>query len=251
MQIRIVIISLFCLVACAIAASAGAQDYGNCPNQWHPPPCGTPPQRVAVSPEMKNRAAIWSQVLNAGIIYLQPLIILQGAQCIVNGSDKNGDSCAWALMLAAAQRGLEIGKHWADAYVKDPFDEYYGYPYAPQFYDPVSQLGSPDCAQDGSWPRDLCAWANAQTQHIYAFWEAAYVSANRAQSCATVGNDDCFFWQKARMHWFIWAAGVHTGYLAYGLAITADVLSSADAAYAADSTNQAAQDMEAQYVDNL
>jgi len=105
----------------------------------------------------------------------------------------------------------------------------------------------PDCGvRDGSWLPNFCAYNVYHTQYTYAFWEAAYVSANRAQSCATVGNEDCFRWQKQRMHYFLWAAGVHTEYIAYGLAVAADALGSHDSRMASYYLYEVAFRMEGQ-----
>lgn len=209
----------------------------NCCRWFRPELCAT------ISPQLKDHAKVWSYGLSSGMSYLQPVIYLYTAHCVGAG---DYESCANALILAATRKGLEIGKHWADKFVQDPWDENYGYGYEPQFYDPVSQLGLPDCAQDGSWKRDFCAWNNAQGQHIFAFGEAAYVSANRSASCGAVGNADCFLWQRDRMEYFLWAMGVHIGYVGDGLSILTNILGSQDVSNAAAEVHYVSQLMVAQ-----
>ncbi len=205
--------------------------FNPCCPWWLPLKC------APISPEMKDRAKLWSFGLNAGALYVEPVIVLYGLGCAGQGDYV---SCATTLVLMAAKKSLEIGKHWADKFVQDPFDENYGQPYESQFYDPVS-LGAPDCGG-----QDFCEYFNAHTSYTYGFWEAAYVSANRAASCAQVGNEDCFSWQKARMLYFIWAAGVHTGYIGDGLSSLANSLNSQDVSNAAAEVHYVGQLMEVQ-----
>jgi hypothetical protein len=48
------------------------------------------------------------------------------------------------------------------------------------------------------------------------------------------------------MQYFLWAAGVHTGYMADGLSIATNILGSQEASDAAASLHEVAQRMEAQ-----
>lgn len=160
----------------------------------------------------KDAAKVWSSGANAGILYLKALLVLQTADCIANGADKNHDPCVWAALLFAAKRGLEISKNWADSYADDDF---YPIPHEPQIYD-ITALDLPDCERDGSWLREFCAYNVDHAQQIYAYWEA--------------GN--------------IPQAGLHLEYLAYGLAIAADVTGWHEARDAANAIYPVAWEME-------
>jgi hypothetical protein len=170
---------------------------------------------VAISPEAKAEAQWWSDGFARGQAPLKTLALTAAVLCATG----DGEACYWAFVFTSLAKGMELGKAWADLFVRDPFDENYEYVAEPQFHDPVSQLGAPQCNEDGAWLSDFCRWSNYYYMLSYAYWERAWVSANRAASCAQVGREDCFWMQKAAITESLRLAGTYTEYLAYGMAV--------------------------------
>jgi hypothetical protein len=115
------------------------------------------------------------------------------------GSDEVSTTIA-KLAAAAA-----LGSQWAQAYLEaeaaDPWDDDYPYPYDAPWWS-AAQLGFEYCAGEGV----VAAYCNAfidTIPRVQRNGEGAYVSLNRAGTCAQLVNWDCAGWQADRAKWYM------------------------------------------------
>jgi len=192
------------LTMVGIEATAEAQ---NCPLDWHPPPCGIPPEPKAVqSPEQKQRTKKWVERIDQATFYVDSLAAVSAVYC---AASSESDMCANTRMYISIAVGLRVARWWIN--LTDPFDPQYGVPYDPPFPD----LGL-------SCETNLGCWINERLGSVAQFLDGVYTSMNRSQSCLDLGRDDCFEWQKKRMEMFIWAAGIHLELVGDGMSFLAD-----------------------------
>jgi hypothetical protein len=170
---------------------------------------------VALSPEAKAEAQWWSDGLDRTRLFTTTMATIVTGYCAIGLIEL----CPWAGYYFSVSRAAAVLKDWADLYVKDPFTDQYPYPYDPPVQTPADNLGI-NCGDDATL--ESCNYAAWHAAYAAQWWDGAYESANRANSCAQVGNKDCFNWQRDRMNWFTCAAGVETEAVAYGSAQISD-----------------------------
>jgi hypothetical protein len=106
-----------------------------------------------------------------------------------------------STLIAQLASAAALGAKWAQAYLEaeaaDPWDDAYGDPFDAPFYSP-SDLGFEYCGGT-AYCNDF---ANTMTR-VQRNGDGAYVSLNRAGTCAQVGNSDCAQWQGDRARWYL------------------------------------------------
>jgi hypothetical protein len=177
-------------------------------------PLGGGLQLVAISPEGKQEAQFWSDGFQRAYLGMATMTGYMRLLCFAGLVE----ACPWVPVYGGVATAMTLGKLWADYFVQDPFTDQYSVPYDPPLYS-AAELGL--YCEDNSL-LDFCNGMNDAARYYFQFWSGAYESANRANSCAQVGNADCFYWQQQRMQWFVWAAGVWTEIFAGGVGNMAD-----------------------------
>jgi len=191
-------------------------------------PAPTPqprPDLVAVSPEQRDKTKAWSKRIDKALVSVDSLVGISSVYCVAS---LESDMCFWARTYVTIAVGLRVAKWWVN--LLDPFDPAYRWPYEPAGGD----LGL-SCENGPLF--DYCVWMANRAQLVSMYWDGAYNSANRAQSCSDMGEEDCFWMQWSRMRWFLWAAGVQTEAIAYGMAVAADGMPTAEASGHARATS--------------
>jgi hypothetical protein len=180
---------LFPITAAVIAfvlssATWALADEENCPGQWHPPPCGTPPPPKPVSDAQKAAARRLQFYYAGNVAFLSSLGVI--------GALVAGPIGAAGPAIAVPVASYKVWS-WGTV-VSDPWDDAFEQPYDGGHWYSAEELGL--------WYTDYESLNNlvwvAQALVYYA--DFVYVSANRATSCqmASVGCDS---WQIDRAQW--------------------------------------------------
>jgi hypothetical protein len=217
------------LTMVGIEATAEAQ---NCPLDWHPPPCGNPPEPVK---KEKKRAAEMARNYHTSAIWF--FTTWSSVAC---GADKLGYKPAKAACVAGGM-GLSAAAAAAvreDRIASDPFDPQYQELYTGRWlsYDDLGLTGWLELAGDG--PGVGAFWNMAEhMQAAEMLGDRVAVSFDRAMSCYSAGIElryylGCEHWQSQwtddNLRWlgeryvalansFRWAAQELTPYIGDGV----------------------------------
>jgi hypothetical protein len=178
---------------------------------WEPWKCPRP-DLVVQTAEQKQRTKVWVERIDRAIVYVDALAAVSSVYCAASNEN---DMCAWASTYIQIAVGLRVARKWIN--MTDPFDPNYRQPYYPA----GGTLGL--SCEDGPLV-DYCTWMANRLQYVSMFWDGVYNSINRSQSCADRGQEDCYSYQRDRMLYFLWAAGIHLEGVAYGMAVASDAM---------------------------
>jgi hypothetical protein len=166
----------------------------NCPNSWHPPPCGIPPPAVTKEDkEAAKRASAW----HTSAIYF--FAALGGGACALSEA---GEKRAAMVCTSAKTAGVAaaLAKVRAQGIINDPWDPNYLEAYYGQLLS-YAELGFEDESSGDESVDFLIAMIKEHAQYGEMLLDRVRVSIDRYYSCIQAGIDfqwylGCEVWQK-------------------------------------------------------
>jgi hypothetical protein len=199
---KLLLVIFVLLTMIGIEATAEAQ---NCPMDWHPPPCGIPPQPV------KDQKKIAAQA--ASDYHAKAMEFFSAWMAVTCAADKLGYAPAKAgcaaggmgLAAAAAAKARE------DRIVRDPFDPNYWEIYNGRYLS-YDELGMSEFLALADGPGAGSMWAIAEhVQVMEMLGDRIGVAFDRVMSCYQAGIDLQWYlgcevyqqnWLDENMHYF-------------------------------------------------